>query len=127
MIFCYLNIIEHLLFLGDSGLTSVNEGEYNNMPEMIFTIKRILLSTVFFYLKSTHHKHIGDLVTIQCWWPIWHSIGPPKFRIVVIVFCKYYVTSDCPCQNFCLLLNCKIEMRRARLHNSILILNTNSF
>lgn len=29
MIFCYLNVMEHLLFLGDSGLPSVNEGEYN--------------------------------------------------------------------------------------------------
>lgn len=81
------------------------------MPEMILAIKWILLSTVF-YLKSTHHKHIGDLLTILCWWPIWHSIGPPRFRIVVIVLCKYYVTSDCPCQNFRLLLNCKIEMKR---------------
>lgn len=50
MIFCYLNVIEHLLYLGDSGLTSVNEGEYNQYAWNDFSNKMDPTFHSFFYL-----------------------------------------------------------------------------
>lgn len=55
------------------------------MPEIFFAIKRTLLFIVI-DLKSTPYTNTGDLVVIVCRLSFLHSIGPPRF---VIVLCKY--------------------------------------